>query len=324
MESILKPEEFSRVEELIYQAKFDKALELIEDFEKTVKKGSINQLWGLVLKGKIHCYKEQYKTAIEIGNLAHQLSQKLEHVVESVEALVIKAHVVYIGNIEESARLITDAEIGLKSFIDYSVSDYSRLQADIYLIKSIISRTKGDLNDAFRFAEQCLLIRQNLDNKIDLSSIYNQLGILYLYDSKSNLGLEYTTKSLTIQEELGNLVGITRSAYLVGMCYFTKGDFDQALKLGKQSLKNKEISVLTKVEALDLVASVYINKGQLDRAIKYRSRAAKIAQKENYNEQFLISTYGIGVIWLRVISRPVYSFQKNLIPDMALKLHYSI
>ena len=161
MESILRPEEFSQAEELIYQAKFDKALEILREFEKTAKTGSINHLCGLILEGRIHCYRGQYKEAIKIGNIAHQLSQKLELVLESVEALIIKAHLIYLENTEESSTLIMDAERGLKSFIDHSASDYSRIQGDIYLIKSIISRTKGDLNDAFRFAEQCLSIRQS-------------------------------------------------------------------------------------------------------------------------------------------------------------------
>ncbi|MFX1376890.1 MAG: tetratricopeptide repeat protein [Promethearchaeota archaeon] len=293
----MRPEEFSQAEELVYQAKFNEAVELINNLEKTETKDSIDQLQRILLQGKIHCYLGQYKKATDIGEIAYQLSQKLEPVIESVDALLLKAHVIYLGNTEESSGLIKEAERIFESFKIDSSSAYYRKQADILLMKSMICLSKGNLNEAFGLAEQCLTIRQNLNKKLDLSNIYYHLGRLYHYKSDSKLGLEYASKSLTIHEELKNQTGIASSLFLVGVSYFSKGDFDQALKLCKQSLKIKEISILTKLEVLGLLALIYLNRGQLDRAIRYRNEVAEIAQKEQYSDQLIISTYGVGVIY---------------------------
>jgi len=297
MEAIIIPKEFSRAEELIYQAKFDEALELLTRIEKTDIKDPIYRLRGLILKGRIHCYVGKYKEAIELGKLAYQLSKKLDLIAESVDALLIKAHVIYFGKREEAIGIIMDTERIFKPIMDDSTFDYSRQQADILLLRSEICRSKGELNEALELAKECLSIQQNLNKKLDLSMIFYHLGMLYLYESDSILGLDYATKSLTIQEELNNQSGIARSLCLVGTSYFVKGDFEQALKLGRQSLKITKISFLAKLEVLDLLAMVYLTRGQLDRAIKYRNRESKIAQKENYYEQHIMSTYGIGTTY---------------------------
>ena len=146
MEAIIKPKEFSQIVDLIYQAKFDEAFKFIINLEKTIVDGSIKQLWALILKGRIHCYKGQYKKGIKIGKIAHQLSQKLELAHESVDALLINAHVIYLGKTEEAYVFITEAERITKTFIDESVSEYSRQQADILFLRSEICRSKYDKN----------------------------------------------------------------------------------------------------------------------------------------------------------------------------------
>lgn len=294
MESIIKPEEYSQAEELIYQAKFDDAIDLISNLTINLNQDSMEKLWGLILEGRIYCYKGQYKKGIKIGEVAYQLSQKLDLALESVEALILKAHVIYLGDREESLSIIIDAERMFKSIIDDSSFNYSRQQAILLLLKSEIYRSKGEINEAFELAKECLLIQQNLNRNLDLSNIYHHLGTLHLYKSDSHSGLDYALKSLKIQEELNNQSGIAKSLHLVGTSYFVRGDFDQALKLGRQCLKINEISVLTKLEVFDLLAMVYSNRGQLDRVIKYRKREANLAQKEKYDEHLIMSNYGIA------------------------------
>jgi tetratricopeptide (TPR) repeat protein len=297
MESLLRPEEFSYVEELIYQAKFDEALEFLKNTEESAADDSIELLWALILKGKIYCYLEQYKNARRIGETAYLLSQKLETKLETVEALLIKAHIIFLGDMEEAYKVIVDAERILESLNNDSTVDYSRQQADILFLQSHIYRFKGDLDGAFRLAKQCLSIRLDLNKKIDISSVYFLLGLLYLYESDSSLGLDFATKSLEIQEELRNKTGIARALYLVGTSYFVKGNFEKALKLSRECLKIKEISTLTRLEIIDLLSGIYINRGQSERAIRYRKRQAELAHKEGYFEQMIISTYGIGVLY---------------------------
>ncbi|MFX1428203.1 MAG: tetratricopeptide repeat protein, partial [Promethearchaeota archaeon] len=294
-DSMLK--DLADVEQLIYHAKFNKALELVLNLEKSVIKDSLAQLRVIILKGRIYCFKEQYKQAIEIGETAYQLSQKLGYVVGSIDALLIRSHIIFLGKKEDAYNLIIEVEKLLNSIKKSQLSWYSRLQADTLLMKAIICRSKGEINEALELAKECLLIRQNLNKKLDLSTVYYLIGELYLYKSDSTSGLDYAMKSLKVQEELGNSIGIARSLYLVGTCYFVRSDFGIASRFARQSLKISEIGNFTKIDALDILAAIYANIGQLDRAIKFRKRAIKIAQEQNFNEQLIISLYGISTIY---------------------------
>lgn len=294
-DSILK--DLANIEKLIYQAKFDKAHEAILKLQKTTINDSSAQVRINNLKARICCFKGQYRQAIEIGEKAYQLSQKLGDLLESINALIIKSHIIYFNEIDDAYDLIIEAENLLNSIREIDKQWYSKRIADILLMKAIIYRSKGELNEAFKLAKECLLIRENLNSKLDLTTVYYILGELNLYKGDSFSGLDCAMKSLKIQEELGNQFGKASDLSLAGTSYFVRGDFEQAFKYARLSLKISEISTHAKIESLETLASIYINRGQLDRAIKYRNKINIIAKKENYRAEYISSTYGMGVIY---------------------------
>ena len=152
----LLQEELSHIYQLIYKAKFNEALNFFEYLEQKGEKKSKDELSCLILKGRIYCYMGKYKLAFNIGELGYQLSQKLGHTLESIEALVIKAHTVYLWNTDEAFNCVIKAEKLINSIKDVIGSDISRQQAEIFLIKSLICHYKGDLNEAMDLAKQCL------------------------------------------------------------------------------------------------------------------------------------------------------------------------
>ncbi|MHA2009402.1 MAG: tetratricopeptide repeat protein [Promethearchaeota archaeon] len=291
------PEELMNARTLMYQAKFKEALEMLSGFEEKIGKSSKSHLLGLNLKGKVFTYRDEYKKAIKVGEDAYQLSLKLGYISESIDSLLLKAFISYFGQFEEAFNIILKAEQALNGITDFSNYDFLKKQAEIFLIKSIISHHKGDLNEAVGLAKQCSSIMEKYGQKLDIARIYYHLGELYLYKSESEIGLEYAKKALALQEELNNNVGIAKCQYLVGTSYYTKGDVDQALEVVKKGLAIKEISNLAKLESIDILSGIYINKGELDRALRYRIRGAKLAEEEEFNEEVIISIYGIGVIY---------------------------
>ncbi|MHA1931347.1 MAG: tetratricopeptide repeat protein [Promethearchaeota archaeon] len=291
------PEDLTKARQLMYQAKFLDALEILDSHEKRMKESSKNHLLGLILRGKIYFYREQYKKATEVGDRAYQLSQKLGCIFESVDALLIRALVLYFGKFEVAVNNVLKAEQIFQSLTSYPNADFTRQQADIFLLKSIVSHRKGDLNEAMELAKHCMSLSEKLGEKLDIARIYYHLGELHLYKNESDTGLEYAKKALVLQEELSNKIGIAKCRYLVGESYYTKGDIDQALKLIRKNLTIKEISSSTKLNSLDLLGGIYISKGELDRALRYRTRVVKLAKKEDFNELVIMSIYGIGVIY---------------------------
>ena len=290
------PGELNQAVKLMYQARFDDALTIIKNFEKG-ETTTNEHLSGLILKGKIYCYKEQYKLAVDTGELAYELSQKIGASSKTIDALILKAHVGYFGKVEEAFVGISEIKNLLNIDSKESITDFSRQESDLLFIKSFLYHKKTDHTKAITLALQWLSQREKLSEKLDISRVYWHLGEVYLFKSELNIALDYSKKSLVLQQEIGNQIGIAKSLYLVGLCHFTKGDFDQTLDVLKQCLMIRESSILTKLETYHLLGAIYKEKGELNRTIRYYSRANKIAEKEGYTEQIIINNYGIGATY---------------------------
>ncbi|MFX1378740.1 MAG: tetratricopeptide repeat protein [Promethearchaeota archaeon] len=289
--------ELTSIEQLIYKCKFKQALERVAHFEKKKEISLKEKLSALILKGKIYYFNEQYKNAVEVGELAYNLSQKLGIVTETINALLIKAQIVFTGKLGEAHNYIEEAENLINPLINNSSFDIIEQQADLILIKSIIYRISNDLNKALELALKWLELKEKTSKKLETSRIYWQLGEIFLYKSEPNRALDYAKKSLTIQKELNNPVGIATSLNLVGLTYYSKGNFNQALKFCKQSLTIKEISVRTKIDALHNLGAIYKEMGEINRTLRYYNRAIALAEKEDYTENYIINVLGIGTIY---------------------------
>jgi len=297
------PEELKQAVKLTYQARFDEALDTINNFEKT-KTSTNEHLSGLILKGKIYCYKEKYKKAVDIGKKVYQLSNRLGIPSRSIDALILKAHIGYFGKLEEAFDCISEIETLLSTHSKESFTDLPRQKSDLLFIKSFLYHKRTDHSKAIELALQWLTQREKLSEKLDIARVYWHLGEIYLFKSEVNIALDYAKRSLVLQQELGNQIGIAKSLYLVGVCHFSKGDFDHSLSILKQSLMIPEISILTQLETYHLLGAIYKEKGELNRTIRYYNRASNIAEKEGYIEQIIINTYGIGSTY-RMKGEPV-------------------
>lgn len=290
------PEGLNLAVKLMYQARFDEALDIINNFEKT-KITTKEHLSGLILKGKIFCYKEQYKKAVDTGKRVYQLSNQLGTPYRSIDALTLKAHVGYYGKVEEAFDCISEIETLQKTGSLESFPEFLSQKSDLLFIKSFLYHKRTDHSKAIELALQWLTHREKISENLDIACVYWHLGEIYLFKSETNIALDYAKRSLVLQQELGNQIGIAKCLYLVGLCHFTQGDFDETLNFLKQSLAISEISILTKLEAYHLLGAIYKEKGELNRTIRYYNRAFKIAEKEGYIEQIIINTYGIGATY---------------------------
>ncbi len=286
--SNLLNKELITVGELTYQAKFDEAFQLITILEKKIIENTKEQLEILLLKGRIYRYQLRYKEAVEIGEIAYQLSIKLGISSKTIDALIIKANELFLGKADHALQYIAEAE---RLLLD--ISDEQQ-KADCLLIKSVAYHYETEHNKAFDLALQWLDLHESQKKALDLAFIYYQIGDIYIFNGEPNKALDYANKSLRIQEELGNQIGIASSLNLLGLSYYSKGDFDQALKVGKKCYSIQEISLFSKLRILHLLGAIYKQKGELDRTLKYYRRAAKLAEEKDYVEDLIENTMGIG------------------------------
>ncbi|KKK95550.1 hypothetical protein LCGC14_2671700, partial [marine sediment metagenome] len=114
----LLPKELAHARELMDQAKFGEALEIIENFESVKTITPDDQLSALLIKAWIYAYTQQFEKQIEISERAYKISQALGLMPESIEALIGKAFIAFIGDLDKASTYVTEAERLLKSLPD--------------------------------------------------------------------------------------------------------------------------------------------------------------------------------------------------------------
>ena len=297
-----RPEELIRVEELICEAKFDDALELIENFEVKRTSTQKNKLSALILKGRIYNYMYQRKKAVQIGERVYKESQEIGDTSLTIDALVLKAApgvLKYLGRPEDALKYVLEAEKKFKKIDKNLSSNYMHRKASILSSKALIYSFIGNYRKALRFALQSLEIWEKLSNKIDIAYTFQTIYNIKL--SKGDLDheaqLDYAKKSLTMQEELNNRVGIAASLYQLEWTYNLKGYFNQAIELGRKALTMKETSNFHKILLLVDLGILYKIKGELNQALRYLSEGFKLAEKENNKLNVGLTLALIGEIY---------------------------
>ncbi|MHA2401111.1 MAG: tetratricopeptide repeat protein [Promethearchaeota archaeon] len=284
------PKELTKAKELMDHAKLDEALEIIEQFEKNESLSPKVQLSVLLIKGRIYLYKQRMRKAQQFFEVANQMSQDLGLVPESVSALIGKANVVFVGDLDKAFSHVLEAEKRLKSLADDS--SIGLLRRDLLLIKSWILFYNGNFTEASELAQECLRLteREHLGNKLDLALIFLLLGYINrehfpFQESRSrNLtkALDFAMKSLELNKELNHAVAIADNYSLLASIYDYEGEHNLAKKCIKQSLSIKEISGLCKVETLGILASIYHQESEYDKTIRYRRQQVALAEKLNF------------------------------------------
>ena len=150
------PKELAQARELMDQAKLEEALEIIEEFGNAESISPKDQLSALLMKGRVYLYKQRTRKALQTFEVAYQMSQDLGLIPESVQALIGKAYIGFIGDRDKASNYVLDAERNLNSLAEDPST--GMLRRELLLIKSWILLLKRNFNRAAESAEECLKI----------------------------------------------------------------------------------------------------------------------------------------------------------------------
>ncbi|MFX1470481.1 MAG: tetratricopeptide repeat protein [Promethearchaeota archaeon] len=293
----LLPKELAHAKELVDQAKFGEALEIIENFENVESLLPEDQLSVLLIKARIYRYTHQYENRLKISERAYQMSQDLGLVPESIEALIGKAIIAFIGDFDKASTYIKDAERRLNSLADDPST--RMLRRSLLLMKSWILLLKRNFNGATESAQECLKLTkiEKIDNKLDLGMAYTVLGWINAGQGNRTKALDYAMKSLEINKKLNHAVEIAVDYSLIAYIYRFEGDYDQALQYCKLSLSIKEIDKRSRLNVLRILAEVYYLKSELNRALKYRQQVLALAEELNSTDAIIMALLEVGFLY---------------------------
>jgi tetratricopeptide (TPR) repeat protein len=289
-----RPKELIHAEELMYEGKLERTLNLITSFEKEGKKSSKEQLWILLLRGWVYALREQINSAIEVGESTYQMSKELKLVPEAIEALLLKVYCVFLGKFEEANSYILEAERLLSIHHEIPPDKY---KTHILLLKTWICWIKADYDKALNLAKEGLASAEKTERNIHIGLCLRVICVIYFSKADNEKAKEYGMKTLDFMRSINFQTGIVLGLQELGQVFLNTGNLNKALELLKESLAMTVISDWVKVRSLSLLGEIYQYKGLLDKALENCKQELKLARKISHFFFMGASLIAIGMIY---------------------------
>ncbi len=174
-------------------------------------------------------------------------------------------------------------------------------------------------NEAKAFANDLMENPAIQNDPESLAKVYNALGLVYNNLSDYPKTLEYYSKALKINDEIGNKDGIATNLGNIGIVYRNLSDYHKALEYYKKALYlSEEIGEKFGIaKNLANIGVVYDILSDFPNAIEYYSKALQIFEEIGFTEGITASLGNIGNLYNRLSDYPkaieyhTKSLQKN-------------
>ncbi|MFW9779780.1 MAG: tetratricopeptide repeat protein, partial [Candidatus Heimdallarchaeota archaeon] len=168
------------------------------------------------------------------------------------------------------------------SLIDEPKEDMTSHQASLAYLRGHEEYLKGKVASGINSLEESLNLRSGLLSQYNIVESLTGLGFAHMYSTgKTDLALDYFTKSLAASEKLGNSTAIAHSLNRLGVYYWETNNFDKALAYFEKSLAlYQELKNPLWIGGLsNNISLVYRRKENYDLALNYLEKALAADEK---------------------------------------------
>ena len=158
-----------------------------------------------------------------------------------------------------------------------AATESNNLEFKVYSLNmlSVIYRRRDAIKSALDYNQEALELAETVENpseglKRSINVSLNGIGNIYQTIEQYDLAIEQFQKSLQLEDELGNKLGLAINHQNIGDCQELQGKFEEALINYRTSLAlNEEIdSDKGRVICKNSIAQVYIKQGKLEEALE--------------------------------------------------------
>jgi serine phosphatase RsbU (regulator of sigma subunit) len=171
------------------------------------------------------------------------------------------------------------ANLAIKNLPDDSV--FFKLK--VYRVLSECYFYLNDIDNALKFAKESEKWALLLNNKIELSKVYNNFGILYRNNNDFDKALDYYKKSIKLSIESGDTLTINKQYGNIGVLLEYQNKYKQALSYYKKAYYIEKKHKFDEDLSTSLInlGGIYIKLNQLDSAETFLLQSIKIADSLN-------------------------------------------
>lgn len=150
----------------------------------------------------------------------------------------------------------------------------------------------SDPQKSFNYANQCLVLSENIGYKKGVSNAYNSLGKIKNLKGDFIPALELYKKSLAIRKTINDKIGISESFLNIGFIYFRQGNYPLAMKNYFIALKIAEENNNKRgiADSYSSLGNIYSNQGNYNEGLKNYSKGL-IIEKEIGDKSRIAATY---------------------------------
>jgi tetratricopeptide (TPR) repeat protein len=207
-------------------------------------------------------------------------------------------------------------------------ADHKELQVVSLNMLGVINRHTDNIRKALDYHQQALTIAEaepeiTLSLKKSIAVSLNSMGNIYLPLNQLDLALEKFEKSLSIETENGNILGMAINNQNIGYVLEEFGEYDKALKKYQTSLTyNKQInSSIGIVICNNSIGQILLKQGKPQEALKIIKPTLDLAIK-NDNQLYIASSY-INLGWAQINTDHLEEGEKNLLKGLDIAKEYN-
>lgn len=193
----------------------------------------------------------------------------------------------------------------------------------------VVYRRSDAIKTALDYSQEALDLALTVENPSDgikrnINVSLNGIGNIYLSLEQYDLAIAQFQKSMKLEEELGNTLGLAINQQNIGECLEAKGQLEDGLQNYRMSLAyNEEIdSDKGRIICKNSIARVYIKQNKLEEALEILEPA--LMSSEILGDKFIITAVQINLGWVLMQLKRYPQAEQNLLEGLQLAMKYNL
>ena len=230
-QSVIKSDKFSYIEKELYNGKFNRANELLDEMDKSNLNFDEDIIKYNILKGYALSNSGSPAKGLELLDEIIEKYSNIENKSLLSEVYVAKAYFLFdLNKLPESSEFL---EKGTQLFSENNVlnkKESEELFGKIHYLKGRILRKKNDIPNSLEELSKSLEFRKNSDNHDGLGDIYAELGILYFMTQNPDKSIESLLKGIEIFKQINSKTKLLKAYNNIGLIYSNLQQQDKTIE----------------------------------------------------------------------------------------------
>ena len=276
-----KPEDYSRIKQLINEGENDEALQLIDIFTEKGEYSLHDILLYNLLKCEILYQQGLYIDLFKLAKHIYQESLGLGNKLLSLDALFIMAEAfIWFGETNKAEEIIKRAEELIKKIPQELIKACKQREAHLFFVKGFFyTRLKNEPHLAMEHLEHSIELGKEFNAELEVArSLAVMSWTLSFLKGELDRALKILEEVETFAVKINSKYGKAAAFFYKATIYSQKGELDRSIEIFEQSLIIfKELNnKLFIANVFNRMSDTYLKKGDLDRALEYIEQSLAI------------------------------------------------